>query len=266
MIEIKHLREVLTKYIAIYFDNPEDYLTEIPIQLRPEILIKEKIPSNYIEEISCLSTMSLVSLIGRIDDDLDEFEMDDIAYQDEDLYYIINARGPKKGIHDAQMLIRERDFAIFQITIFWKPENLNNFSWAWESREEEEFYCDWQQSVYEYNEIDGQMYPKRSSWHRKGLVRNKLTKEVVFETESIDELLITNVDLGKFPFENKVPVYIQNIYEMAEYFPYQKEFWDTFNRPVDSEYFKKAKSRMESFQPLEEQFQSYSGLKFVPTN
>ena len=83
--------------------------------------------------------------------------------------------------------------------------------------------------------------------------------KTIFRTESIDELLITNIDSESYAFEN--PIEDQNIYEMGEYFTYKKNFWDTFNRPVDSEYFKRAKQKLESHQPLEDQFKENSGLK-----
>lgn len=190
-----------------------------------------------------------------------EFEITEQLYRDEDLYYKINATGPEKGMFDVEMLIRDRDYAIFQITVFFHPENSNNFSWAWEYREEAKFYCDWQTSIYEYDEFEGKMFLKRSSWHRKGKVIERESGETLFLTESIDELLITKIDLGVFPKSNKVPEEVQNVYEMANYFEYNPKFWQSYNRPVDSEYFKTAKSKMEGYMPLEEQYLKNTGLR-----
>ena len=188
-----------------------------------------------------------------------DFQIADIKYQDTDCYYVIDATGPKKGMHNAQMLIKAETFEIYSITIFWKPENAGDFSWAWEKKDDARFFCDEQTSIYEYTPYNGGMVPKRSSWHRKGRVINNENGKTIFRTESIDELLITNIDSESYAFEN--PTEDQNIYEMAEYFTYKKGFWDTFNRPVDSEYFKRAKQKLESHQPLEDQFKENSGLK-----
>ena len=188
-----------------------------------------------------------------------DFQIADIKYQDADCYYVVDAVGSQKGMHDAQMLIKAETFEIYRITILWKPENAGDFSWAWEQKDDARFFCDEQTSIYEYTSYNGGMVPKRSSWHRKGRVISNENGKTIFRTESIDELLITNIDSESYAFEN--PIEDQNIYEMGEYFTYKKNFWDTFNRPVDSEYFKRAKQKLESHQPLEDQFKENSGLK-----
>ncbi len=190
-----------------------------------------------------------------------DFTISDILSQDNERYYVIDAIGSPKNMHDAQMLIKADNYEIYRITIFWKPENSGDFSWAWEKKDDSRFFCDEQTSVYEYIKYNGKMVPKRSSWHRKGRVINDSTEETLFHTESIDELLITNIDSKSYKFENRTPIEVQNIYEMAEYFPYNKPFWQTINRPVDSKYFTMAKQKLEEYQPLENQYEDYSGLK-----
>ena len=235
-LEIRKSKDLRTNVWKVYDGYLEHLANNHPMRLNPDFLTA-KASKKY------------------------EITLEDVLFQDEELYYLLSAKGPSKGMHNAQLLIREKDFAIFRITIFWKPENANNFSWAWEKKDSAEFFCSWQQSTYEYDEFNGKMYPKRSSWHRKGRVIKTDTKETVFRTESIDELLITKVDEGTFEKTQKVPLTNQNIYQMADYFPYQSSFWKSFNKPVDSELFKKAKSKMEDHQPLEEQFLLYSGTK-----
>jgi len=189
-----------------------------------------------------------------------DFTLADILFLDKERYYVIDATGPDKNRFDAQMLIKANNFEIYRVTIFWKPANDRDFSWAWEQKKDARFFCDEQTSVYEYVEFKGKMVPKRSSWHRKGRVIDN-EEHTLFHTESIDELLITAIDTKTYKFESKSPIEVQNIYRMADYFPYDASFWSAFNKPVDSKFFTKAKQKLEEYQPIESQFREYSGLR-----
>lgn len=190
-----------------------------------------------------------------------DIEIESTKFQDRQLYYIISMK-PKTPTprvqYDVQLIVNEANFAIVEITIFWKPELGGFYTWAWEQRDSAKFVAHWQQSHYTYQEYEGKYYLQSSQWHRKGKVVNKFDGTTIFNTESLDELLVTNIEKGKFKDEHQFfPT--TDVYVIADHLPYNEEFWKTYNRPVDSGHFKKAKREMESVESLDVQFKKYTG-------
>ncbi len=197
-----------------------------------------------------------------------DIEIENTKFRDRDLHYIIGMK-PKipspRVQYDVQLIINEKNFAIVDITIYWKPELGNFYTWAWEQRDSAKFVADWQQSHYTYQEYEGKYYLQSSQWHRKGRVVNKFDGKTFFRTESLDELLVTHIEKGKFKNENQFfPT--TDVYLIADQLPYNGEFWKTYNRPVDSEHFRKAKREMERVESLDVQFQKYTGTGIALNN
>ncbi|MEM7109246.1 MAG: carboxypeptidase-like regulatory domain-containing protein [Bacteroidota bacterium] len=193
------------------------------------------------------------------------FEVDllEVKAQDEDLLYVLLAKSKSNSqvIYDAQITIRDQDLAIVDVILKFKPHLSDNFSWAWERRDTAKFVADWQESHYTYQEFEGKYYLRSASWHRKGKVLNTETKMTEFDTESLDELLITDIKAGNHQKEESRDE-DQNIYRMADYIAYNAEFWSNYTRPVDTEHFKSAKAKMEKNSQLDQQFEENTG-RFV---
>lgn len=192
-------------------------------------------------------------------------EIENTKFSDRELHYIISMK-PKipspRVQYDVQLIVNEKNFAIVDITIFWKPELGGFYSWAWEPRDSAKFVADWQESRYTYQEYEGKYYLHSSRWHRKGKVVNKFDGKTIFKTESLDELLVTNIEKGKFKDEHQFfPT--TDVYIIADQLPYNETFWKTYNRPVDSEHFRKAKREMERLESLDVQFRKYTGTSIA---
>ena len=142
--------------------------------------------------------------------------------------------------------------------------------WSWEKRQDEKFVADWQQSHYTYQEFKGHYYLKSAQWHCVGKVVAISDGKKKYDTESFDELLVFAIvpspargaSAGKAgKFDNAKGTANMDIYEVADHLPYHEDFWKTFNRPVDSQRFIKAKKEMERDENLEAQFRKYTGAK-----
>jgi hypothetical protein len=190
-----------------------------------------------------------------------DIEIESTKFSDKQLYYVVSMK-PKSSLPrvqcDVQLVVNEANFAIVDITIFWKPELGGFYTWAWEQRDSAKFVAHWQESRYTYQEYEGKYYLQSSRWHRKGKVVNKFDGKTIFNTESLDELLVTNIEKGKFKDEHQFfPT--TDVYIIADQLPYNEAFWKTYNRPVDSEHFRKAKREMERIESLDIQFKKYTG-------
>ncbi|MEM1408201.1 MAG: carboxypeptidase-like regulatory domain-containing protein [Bacteroidota bacterium] len=192
------------------------------------------------------------------------FDVDliEVKAQDNNLLYVLLAKSKSDShaIYDAIVTIREKDLAIVDVLLKFKPHLSNNFSWAWERRDTAKFFSYWQESHYTYQEFEGKFYLRSASWHRKGKVLNTKTKMTEFDTESLDELLITDITQGNFQQEDKRDEEL-DIYSMADYNEYDADFWKNYTRPVDTEHFKSAKAKLEKISMLEEQFKKNTGKR-----
>lgn len=190
------------------------------------------------------------------------FDVDllEVKAQDSDLLYVLKAKSKSDShaIYDARITIREKDLAIVDVILKFKPNLSDNFSWAWERRDTAKFFAYWQESHYTYQEFEGKFYMRSASWHRKGKVLNTKTKMTEFDTESLDELLITDIKAGNYPKEDKRNEDL-NIYSMADYNVYDADFWKNYTRPVDTEHFKSAKVKLEKVLKLDQQFKENTG-------
>jgi hypothetical protein len=195
-------------------------------------------------------------------------ELDETRFQDKEVFYVIKMMAKKPSPrfqYDVQLTVSERNFAIVDIIIFWKPELSNNYTWAWEQRDSAKFVADWQQSHYTFQEFEGKYYLKSSQWHRKGKVVSKIDNKILFKTESIDELLVTNIEKGRFSNVTR-NFGTTDVYLIADKIPYNENFWRTYTRPVDSDHFTKAKRQLERNEPLESQFQKNTGIAPPPAS
>ena len=184
----------------------------------------------------------------------------EVVAQDNDLLYVLLAKSKSDShaIYDAIVTIREKDLAIVDVLLKFKPHLSDNFSWAWERRDTAKFFSYWQESRYTYQEFEGKFYLRSASWHRKGKVLNTKTKMTEFDTESLDELLITDIMQGNFQQEDKREEEL-DIYRMADYNQYDAAFWENYTRPVDTKHFKSAKAKLEKASRLEQQFNENTG-------
>lgn len=182
-------------------------------------------------------------------------------FQDKEVFHVITMtpkRPSPRFQYDVQLTISEQTYAIVDIIIFWKPELGNYYTWAWEQRDSAKFVADWQQSHYTFQEFEGKYYLKSSQWHRKGKVVSKVDGKTLFTTESLDELLVTNIEKGKF---SKLARNFgtTDVYFIADHIPYNESFWKTYTRPVDSNHFTRARRQLERNEPLETQFRKNAG-------
>jgi hypothetical protein len=195
-------------------------------------------------------------------------ELEDTRFQDKEIFYVITMKPKKVSArmqYDVQLTISERNFAIVDIVIFWKPDQSNNYTWAWEQRDSAKFVAHWQQSHYSYQEFEGKYYLQSAQWHRKGKVISKSDNRIHFTAESLDELLVTNIEQGKFGNTTR-NFGTTDVYLIADQVPYDEQFWKTYTRPVDSEHFRKARQEMEKGESLDEQYRKYTGKSLVSKN
>lgn len=188
-------------------------------------------------------------------------ELRETRFQDKEVFYVVTMTAKKPSPrfqYDVELTINERNFAIVDIVIFWKPEQSNHYTWAWEQRDSAKFVAHWQQSHYTFQEFEGKYYLKSSQWHRKGKIVSKPDNKTLYTTESLDELLVTNIEKGRFSNVTR-NFGTTDVYLIADKIPYDEEFWKTYNRPVDSEHFRNAKRQLEKNESLETQYPKFTG-------
>lgn len=65
-IDIKNWRTYLAEYIATTLDNPNEFISTIPVHQRPEFLFQDQVSIDDVEKIVCASKKSALELVKRI--------------------------------------------------------------------------------------------------------------------------------------------------------------------------------------------------------
>ena len=64
--DLKYWRAYLAEHIAVNYELPDNYITQTPVHLRPQLLLNEKIPLSYIESITCSNQRAYKELVDKI--------------------------------------------------------------------------------------------------------------------------------------------------------------------------------------------------------
>lgn len=117
-----------------------------------------------------------------------EVDLLEVKAQHSDLLYVLLAKSKSDShaIYDAQVTVREKDLAIVDILLKFKPQLSDNFSWAWERRDSaksnfclflsQSKFCRWACLAHHvlhgaYNHIDGVPNRLTSNLFARGIRR-----------------------------------------------------------------------------------------------